>query len=114
MGKLSEWLARACAELNLRIDFDYHVPLPAGQGIVAIARIRDLGAPNGMLIFGTYARVRTVSSQIVSASYGYSVLDEPRADEDFDLDGFKEVFIDWGWAGDVASKPVWMGSTSGS
>lgn len=105
MEKLSEWLARACAELNLRIDFDYHFSLPAGQGIVAIARIRDLGAPNGMLILGTYERIRTVSSQIVSAGYGYSVLDEPRADEDFDLDGFKEVFIDWGWAGTQRRSP---------
>ena len=46
--------------------------------------------------------------QLVAAGYAYSVMNEPSAVEEFDLRSFREMFTDWGWAGDIAAIPSWM------
>lgn len=61
-----------------------------------------------MLLFRTYDEVREVSQALQNAGYGYSVVDEPRPDEEFDLSSFQEMFRDWGWSGELGGKPPWM------
>ena len=108
MKKRAEWLRRACAELGLDIEVGYRLTLPNGPELTAIARIRDLGASNGILIFERYEDIRGLGQQLVDAGYGFSVLDEPMDHEEFDLQGTKDVFIDWGWGGEPSQKPSWM------
>ncbi len=61
-----------------------------------------------MLIFRSYGEIQPYAEEIVRSGYGYSILDEPRPDENFDLESFKEMFFDWGWTGEASSKPFWM------
>ena len=108
MNSLIQVLARACEELGLQIEFDFTLMLTDRSRIVALSHIPLLGAPSGMLIFRTYDEVQSHAEELIHAGYGYTVLDEPRPDECFDLESFKEMFIDWGWCGDAGSKPSWM------
>ena len=49
-----------------------------------------------MLIFDNYDEVRACVDEIILRGYGYSVLDQPRPDEEFELTAFREMFADWG------------------
>jgi hypothetical protein len=110
VNRLSQALWRACAELGLRADLGFVLSLPDGRPIHTVARIADLGAPNGMLILGSdYApSALKYSEALLEIGYGYSVLEEPSAAAAFDLDSFKELFCDWGWSGPFDKKPSWM------
>lgn len=108
MNQASEWLWRACSELGLHIDLRFRTTLPSGRELTALARIADLGAPNGMLLFQSYDDIRDCVQVLRDAGYGYSIVDEPHHDEGFDLASFQEMFRDWGWRGALGSKPRWM------
>jgi len=75
---------------------------------ITVARIRDLGAANGMLIFEKYEDFCELAERLLDAGYGFSVLDEPGQQEEFDLQSFEEMFADWGWSGERHRKPSWM------
>jgi hypothetical protein len=92
--------------LHLELDFVFRAP--GGEEIPTVARIANLGARNGMLIFEKYEDVCQHSEAVQDAGYGYSVIDEPRPDEEFDLGSFQAVFRDWGWSGQLGDKPPWM------
>lgn len=108
MKRLAERLWRACGELGLCPELGFKLAIPGVPEITTVARIPNLGAKNGMLIFTSYDEVRAISKDLQNAGYGYSVLDEPLPNEEFDLESFREMFADWGWSGDAAHKPVWM------
>jgi len=108
MSILENWLWQACSALGLRLELGYQPVLPSGRALVAAARIEDLGAPNGMLLFRDTNELREFAEELASAGYGYSVLGEPALDEDFDLSEFEKLFRDWGWSGVLGAKPVWM------
>ena len=108
MKRISEWLWRACAESGLRIELDFQISIPNKPDVVAVARIHDLGAAKGMLVFSSYDQIQNSTNEILAAGYGFSVLDEPSPREEFDLESFKEMFIDWGWSGELGRKPAWM------
>jgi hypothetical protein len=108
MSRFAEWLWRACSALGLHAELGFRLVLPDSREIVAVARIAHLGAPNGMLLFRTYDEVRDCTRSLVEAGYGYSIIDEPRPDEEFDLISFEEMFRDWGWSGELGRKPHWM------
>ena len=61
-----------------------------------------------MLLIRAYDEIRDHVQELKDAGYGYSVLGEPRPDEEFDLMGFQEMFRDWGWSGRLGAKPAWM------
>lgn len=105
MTTIENWISRACDTLGLQADFPFFVDFGSGLKVRAIARIRNLGSRNGMLVFLNYDDVRPYADKILRAEYGYSVLDEPSANEVFDLDSFKEMFLDWGWSGPDESMP---------
>lgn len=72
---------------------------------MSVARIRNLGDQNGMLIFRDSNDLGQYGQRLVQDGYGYSVLGEPRGDETFDLDAYREMFCDWGWSGPDARWP---------
>ena len=108
MKTLKEQLAKACAELGLKIDVEFTLSLEGGSKIRHVARIQNLGSTNGMLIIRSFDEVKGHSDELDKAGYGYSVLDEPYTEEGYDIDGCKEMFVDWGWSGDPQSKPDWL------
>lgn len=105
MTTLEMWILQACDALGLRADFAFVVDFGDGHELRAVARIRNLGASNGMLVVRSYDDVRPYAEALAQAGYGYSVLDEPRSDEAFDVDSFREMFLDWGWVGSEADRP---------
>ena len=94
--------------LGSQAELGFRLVLPSGQAVVAVARIADLGAPNGMLLFRADDEIRDHDQEFEDAGYGFSVVDEPRPDEEFDLTAFQEMFRDWGWSGRLGAKPAWM------
>jgi hypothetical protein len=108
VSKLATWLWKACAELGLRVELGFGVTLGEGRHVRAIARLPDLGAPKGMLLFQSYDQVREFAEELRGAGYGYSVLDEPPPAEQYDSQAFRTVFRDWGWSGELGKKPAWM------
>ena len=108
MSGIAQELWRACAELGLRVDLGFCVSIPGIPEVVTIARVADLGAPNGMLVVRSYADIAAIKEVLLDAGYGFSVLDEPNPGEEFDLESFKSMFRDWGWSGDLAKKPTWL------
>jgi hypothetical protein len=111
MTELQKRLVRACEELELRIELDVVVRLDADREVVVLARVPELGAPKGMLIVTSFDRLRAHQKDLWRDGYGFSVLSEPRANEPFDVEGWMEVFSDWGWSDTVRAKPAWMTST---
>src|SRR5258705_7972116 len=107
-GKRANWIWKACSHLGLTAEFDFKLKLKDGIKLFPVARILELGAPNGMLIFTSYDPIERFTEQIIDADYGFSILDEPRSDAEFDLESFREMFLDWGWSGNPARKPGWM------
>jgi hypothetical protein len=99
MTRLQNDLVRAGKSLGLRIITPYEVTLPSGRNVVADALIPEIGSPKGMLIVQSYDAIEDITDEIVNCGYGYSVLDEPGADETFDLEAYVDMFADWGWDG---------------
>ena len=108
MTNLATRLSRACSALGLRAELGFNLSLGEGIEVHAVARIPDLGAPKGMLVVNSFDEVKNFSQTLINAGYGYSVLSEPSEDEEFHLDSFREMFIDWGWSGEPKYKPQWM------
>lgn len=109
MSKLLDWLQASCLALGLRLDVPFSLDLGGGRVVHAVARVRDLGEVNGMLIVRSYDEVRDLLNELRQTGYGFSVLDEPLPSEDFDLDSFREMFMEWGWAAEQSWKPAWWG-----
>lgn len=99
MTKLENWLVQACLASKLQVDLRFLAAIGDCKTIQSVARIRGLGAANGMLILRHYDEVRFYLNDVRQSGYGFSVLDEPRDDEAFDLQSFQEMFRDWGWSG---------------
>lgn len=76
--------------------------------LAPVARLLDFGADNGMLIFVDGRDPLRFTEQLVDAGFGYSVLGEGSPTDEFDLESFKEMLIDWGWSGHSENKPTWM------
>lgn len=107
MSRLLEWLKTACLALGLRLDIPFVLDFGGGRAVNAAARVRDIGGTNGMLIVRSYDEVQDLLNELRQAGYGFSVLDEPLPSEDFDLDSFREMFLEWGWAAEESRKPAW-------
>jgi hypothetical protein len=107
---ISTWLRQGADALGLSVDFEYKVAIEGRALVRAVARIQSFGGANGMLVFSHYDDVRSSATELVRAGFGYTVLDERRPDEVFDLESYKEMLLDWGWTGPNSSRPPWMPS----
>ena len=61
-----------------------------------------------MLVVADYDNLEGCADELVEAGYGFSVMDEPGNDEDYDREAFVGVLADWGWSGDVSASPKWL------
>jgi hypothetical protein len=105
-SNLRKSLERSCAEVGLRLDLGFTVTCPDGHEIRSLARIRDIGDVNGMLIFTDFDEVSDHLKCLSASGYGYSVLSEPGDDEEFDLESVKEMLRDWGWVDRERRAPI--------
>ena len=58
MTTLERWISQACDALGLQADFAYVVDVGDDREVRAVARIRGIGARNGMLVVRKYDDVR--------------------------------------------------------
>jgi len=92
----------------LKARFSEAVKLLDGTSLHPVACIEQLGGPAGMLIFTSFDDVRAQLAGLHQSGYGYSVLSEPRTEDDYDAKGCQDMFSDWGWTDDPMLKPSWM------
>lgn len=108
MSELAKRLARASAELGLRIDIQPAVSLPDGRTLIAAAHFPDLGTPHGIFVI-PWERVDVETARkLHQAGVAVSLIDEPPLDEPFDIDDFVEMFREWGWTAADQDRPSWM------
>ena len=96
MNNLKAWLVRACNELKLRVETDFVWESSQGDVLYPVVRIPDIGGENGMLIFQNSGEVSAHVDELIQREYGFSTLSQPLPNEQFDLEGFREMFADWG------------------
>ena len=109
MNKMQEHLLRAGNELGLRVITPFQLRLDSGRIFLAEALLPDLGGyPNGMIVGQSLDNYVAICAELKKLGYGLSVYGEPPPTEAYDIEGYKEMFIEWGWSGDKAKKPDWM------
>ena len=80
-------------------DLDFEVISPfilKNLDIEAKILIKGYGAQKGMLIVSNYEEIEKKIDSIVEEGYGFSVLDEPMTNEEYNVNDFKDVLEDWG------------------
>ena len=97
MTKLADWLVKAGASCDLPVEVDFILHLGDGRQLNPIARISGVGGESGMLVFEDYEIIHADTAELLTMGFGFSVMDEPGFDENFDLESFKDMFTDWGW-----------------
>jgi hypothetical protein len=106
---MQEWLARAADELGVRVEIGRVVTLSDGMNVGCQALFPDLGNVLGTLVFDSDNAVDSgVRRELVAQGYGMSTFSEPLAGEVFDLDGYAQMFAEWGWTGSASKRPTWM------
>lgn len=102
----TDW-TKAAGPLGLDVVAPFSVTLASGTQVHAEVLVRDFGATEGMLIVQEFDEIVLLQGELLAAGFGYSVIRESPEGEPFDLESFKEVLRDWGWAGSPASPPPW-------
>ena len=108
MTKLQTFLNHACQMLGLQIVIPFGLTVRENLRINAQALLPQLGGLSGMIVVNHYDDLQGVASELKRLGYGYSVLDEPLPGEEFDLNTYIEMFIDWGWGSAIEKKPEWI------
>lgn len=103
-GVLEQQLSKACRQLGIAVSFDYCVQLGQGVELHAAAYLPDIGAEHGMLVFKSFDDFGAKLDALRDAGFGYAVLEEPRPNEEFDLNLYREILEDWGWHSDILVK----------
>lgn len=62
-----------------------------------------------MLVVSNYEVLHEVEEEVVNSGYGYSVIDEPPAGEEYDVTRYRHMFVDWDWNAGSKGRPEWMG-----
>lgn len=108
MNKLQEFLRRAGTDLGIQVIAPFELTLGNGRKLLVEALLPELGASKGMIVVRMYDDLREISDELVRLGYGYSVLDEPLPNEDYDVETYVELFRDWGWGAENERRPGWM------
>lgn|GEM_PF-1481320 len=108
MTRLQSDLSKVCGELGLRIVIPFKLTCSDDLEIVGKALLPQLGALNGTIILTDFSDVKGKEDELRALGYTASVLTEPSDEEDYDLDGWIEMFADWGWAAIAEPKPDWL------
>ena len=106
MSKQRDFLLRAATELGLRVETDPTIQLSHEQHVVAWVRFLDLGTKSGMFVLSSTLSTG-VMEELLSRGFPTSFLPEPDAGEAFDIDRYRSLFEEWGWASHD-TRPSWM------
>jgi hypothetical protein len=109
-GRLIEIWELASSDLNFIIESPFFIELSSGEKINAELLVRDFGPPKGMIIFTEFDVIAQHIEEIADMGFGFSVLDEPRENENYVQSDFIELLSDWGWSGDPTREPQWIKS----
>ena len=102
MTNLQNEISKACEVLKIQYFLDYEVKLPSGALFKAEALIPSFGGLNGMLVISEY--VKSTTQMLLELGYGFSVLEEPKSENENDLVSIVEMFTDWGYETDSRLK----------
>jgi hypothetical protein len=108
MDRMTEYIVRAAHELGLQITAPFCCHLGDAMEVVAVAYLPELGGTNGTLIFRSNQYDRTTFGVLQSRGFACSSFDDPLESEQYDLQSYMDMFIDWGWTLDVHNTPSWM------
>jgi len=108
MNKMQEHLLRAGKELGLKVIAPFELTLPSGRKLVADVLLPDLGHPKGTIVTQSSDDWDNYRKELRTLGYGISSYGEPPPSEDFDLEGYAEMFSEWGWGNVNERKPDWM------
>jgi hypothetical protein len=107
MNNLQKAFGKVGKELGLNIGFDREIVLCDGTKISAMIYVEGFGGPEGNLVFGTSEVIWPLRKMVIASGYGYSVMSIPE-NVAVDVESYREVLLDWGWAGPRATKPHWV------
>ena len=107
MKRMQEWLQRAATELGLRAEIGYVITLSDGRKIISDTWFPDLSNSHGILVFQNAPDAK-VRRELGDMGFGVSSFSEPLPGEIFDIDGYAEMFAEWGWTSNEFAKPAWM------
>ena len=102
------WWRRVADDLGLEIAVPFDVVLKSDCRIRVPVLVRDFGGARGMLVVLDLSLIEDRTEELVKAGYGYSVLSEPGAFEEYNRDVFIEMLVDWGWWGPESERPKWI------
>lgn len=109
MNRMQEYLVRAADELGIRVEVAYPIILSDGRKLISQARFPDLGNASGTLVFCSSDNVDVNARRELKAhGCGISTFSEPLPNEVFDAGNYAEMFAEWGWTGELTSKPSWI------
>src|SRR5690606_4212659 len=110
MDRMTEYLVRAADMLGLAIETPFRCDLGDGTEAMAVAHFPELGGVSGMLVFRSSQFDRSVSGILQRRGFSCSSFGDPLEAEKFDLEAYREMFVDWGWSSDSKEAPLWMTS----
>jgi hypothetical protein len=58
-----------------------------------------------MIVTQSFEKFRDHLDELRKLGYGLSVYAEPGLHEKFDVENYKEMFIEWGWTGEKTKRP---------
>jgi hypothetical protein len=108
MNKMQEHLLRAGNELGIKVIVPFELSLASGKKLSAEALLPELSNPKGIIVSQSMTDFLAICDELKKLGYGLSVYAEPSSNEKYDVENYKEMFIEWGWSGDKAKKPDWM------
>ncbi len=108
MGHLIEMWQLAKKDLNLDIVIPFNLDLSSGVIIKAQVLVKNFGEKNGMLIISKYDQVANHLKELSEKGYGFSVLEEPAENENYERSEYIEMLKDWGWSGSLDIIPEWL------
>lgn len=109
MTRLQRELARAADELGLRVEIGYAIALSDKRKLVADGWFPDLSNSRGNLVFRSeHGPDASARQELKELGFGVTTYSEPLPTEQFDIDGYAEMFAEWGWTGPKELKPNWM------
>lgn len=95
----------AANDLGITIVAPFSLKTTSGKIIEADLLVNNFGSSKGMIIVKRYESISQYTKEIAEMGYGFSVMDEPGVDENYDKDCFIEILTDWGWNGEQSKRP---------
>ena len=107
MNRLQEHLVEAGSQLGIKVVAPHEIEVDSGRRVMVDAWLPELGDRSGMIVVRNFSTIGPFVKNLDDMGYGFSSFNEPSPDEDFDLEGYVELFNDWGWSA-TTPPPEWM------